>query len=191
MGDLPQLKAFPITAHAVTLNVLTYLIDEADRGTDSALLAYLQPEELDTLRNLPLRDILRLTDQNRPLLHISIDSAQLRLCLARVRLREDMEADRMWFIRRGTPHVLMEELYGTPIREFRELRRIAGMSTRPGRPRVLAGTGPACPQVLASAGKSHAASESLSPPGGGLHRGLDRLALCRAPRRARLSEEWP
>lgn len=137
MGDLPQLKAFPITAHAVTLNVLTYLIDEADRGTDSALLAYLQPEELDTLRNLPLRDILRLTDQNRPLLHISIDSAQLRLCLARVRLREDMEADRMWFIRRGTPHVLMEELYGTPIREFRELRRIAGMSTRPGRPRVL------------------------------------------------------
>lgn len=137
MGESPHLRAFPITAHAVTLNVLTYLIDEADRGTGGALLAYLDPEELDTLRNLPLRDLFRLTDQDRPLLHIAIDSAQLRLCLARVRLREDMEADRMWFIRRGTPHVLMEELYGTPIREFRELRRVAGMSTRPGRPRVL------------------------------------------------------
>ena len=136
--NAPQpLPAFPITAHAVTLNVLAYLIDEADKGDGDALLASLQPEELDVLRNLPVRELFRLTDQRQPLIHISLDPRQLRLCLARVRERDDDDADRMWFIRRGTPHTLMEELFGTPIREFREMRRIAGMSARPGRPRVL------------------------------------------------------
>ena len=136
--NAPQsLNAFPITAHTVTLHVLAYLIDEADKGDGDGLLTSLQPEELDVLRNLPVRELCRLTDQRQPLIHISIDPRQLRLCLARVRERDDDDADRMWFIRRGTPHALMEELFGTPIREFREMRRIAGMSARPGRPKVL------------------------------------------------------
>ena len=137
MNANEPLAAIPITAHAVTLNVLAYLIDQADKGDGSALLASLQPEELDVLRNLPVRELFRLTDQKQPLIHIALDPRQLRLCLARVRERDDGQADRMWFIRRGTPHVLMEELFGTPIREFRELRRVAGMNVRPGRPKVL------------------------------------------------------
>lgn len=137
MDQTQHPPVIPITAHAVTLYLLTYLVDEADRGADGALLAYLPAEELDMLRNITLRDLIRMADQNQTLFGISVYLRQILLSLARVRHRDDADNDRLWFIRRGTPHVLMEELYGTPIREFRELRRIAGMSARPGRPRVL------------------------------------------------------
>lgn len=132
----PDLPRFPVTEHTVTFNVLTYLIDRLDHGDDD-LLACFEPEELDALRNLTVRDLFRLTDQGRPLVHILIDPNEVRLCLTRMRQAGSVDADRMWLIRRGIPQVLMSELYGTPQREFRDLRRLAGMSVKPGRPRVL------------------------------------------------------
>ena len=136
MRQASQLPQFPVTEHTVTFNVLTYLIDCLDHG-DSRLLACFEPDELDALRNLSVRDVFRLTDQGRPLMHILIDPNEVRLCLTRMRQAGSADADRMYLIRRGIPSVLMAELYGTPLREFRDLRRLAGMSVRPGRPRVL------------------------------------------------------
>lgn len=132
----PELPRIPITEHTVTLNLLTYLMNRLDHG-DDGLLACFEPEELDALLNLRSRDLFRLTDQGRPLMHILIDPNEVRLCLTRLRQAGSVDADRMWLIRRGIPQVLMSELYGTPQREFRELRRLAGMSVKPGRPRVL------------------------------------------------------
>lgn len=134
----PPDASYPITAHAVTINVLLYLLDQAERGDPVAPLSGLQPEELAALRNMTVRDLCKVTDQRQPLLRVSIDPNQLRLCVARARMRDDVEATKRWFVQRGTPHVLMQELYGTPIREFRSLRDEVGISSRQGgRPRVM------------------------------------------------------
>lgn len=127
----------PLRTHAVALNLLLYLIDQADRGQPDSLLPFLEPSEIDDLRNLPVKDLLRTTDQGQPIMHISVDTRHLRLCLQRLRSRDDSEADKLWFIRRGAPHILMAELFGTTAREFRDLRRAAGIDTRPGRPAAV------------------------------------------------------
>lgn len=130
--------SFPITAHAVTLNVLIYLVELAERGESALPLSGLHPGELAALRKMSVGDFSKLTDQGQPLLRVTVDPQQLRLCLARAKSRDDLETTKRWFVQRGTPHVLMQELYGTPIREFREMRSVIGMAARaPGRPRVL------------------------------------------------------
>ena len=126
-----------LRTHAVALNLLLYLIDQADRGPPDSLLNFLEPGELDDLRNLPVKDLLRTTDQGQPIIHVSVDTQQLRMCLKRLRSRDDSEVDKLWFIRRGAPHILMAELFGTSEREFRELRRVVGFEARPGRPAAM------------------------------------------------------
>jgi hypothetical protein len=127
----------PLETHAVALNLLLYLIDLADRGQPDILLSFLEPSEIDDLRNLPVKDLLRTTDQGQPILRISLDPRQLRLCLQRLRSRDDSDADKLWFVRRGAPHVLMAELFGISERNFRALRRAAGGNAKPGRPAAM------------------------------------------------------
>ena len=130
--------SYPITARAATLNILLYLVNLPDRNDSLATRLGLQADDLAMLRNMSVQDICKLTDQGQPLVRISVDPRQLRLSLARARMRDDVEATKRWFIQRGTPHVLMQELYGTPIREFREMRtELDATTVRPGRPRVL------------------------------------------------------
>lgn len=127
----------PLTAHTLTLSILTYLIDRADRGDYEGILGPLEPSELDELRHMTVRDLLRLTDQGRPIVAISIDTRQLRGCMSRLRSRSNGEVDKLWFVRRGTQQSLMTELFGVSEREFRELRRHAGLTDQRGRPQAL------------------------------------------------------
>ncbi len=77
-----QLPPFvSLRTHAVALNLLLYLIDQADRGQPDSLLNFLEPGEIDDLRNLPVKDLLRTTDQGQPIIHVSVDTQQLRMCL--------------------------------------------------------------------------------------------------------------
>lgn len=144
---------FPLTAHTITLSVLTYIIDQADRGEFSGLLGPLEASEIDELRNLAVRDLLRLTEQRQPIISLAIDERQLRLGMARLRQRHHSEADQLWFVRRGAPQALMFELFGTSGREFKELRRTAGVLER-GRSSSLQGE---------EASKLFAAWAQLSP----------------------------
>ena len=126
----------PITAHTLTMTVLTYLIDRVDRGDLTGLLGPLDAAELDQLRTMTVRDLLGITAQGREIVKISIDTRQLRGCMSRLRNRSEDEADQLWFIRRGAQQFLMTELFGLSEREFRELRRHAGITER-GRPQAL------------------------------------------------------
>lgn len=136
----PELESdqFPITEHALTLNVLIYLLEACERNDARNPLAGLYPGERDALRRMSVREIGRLTDQGQPMLRVIVDAPQVRLCLKRAQMREDTEATKRWFVQRGTPQLLMQELYGTPVREFREMRNELGLThcTR-GRPKVL------------------------------------------------------
>lgn len=127
----------PLRAHHTTLHLLLHLIDLADRGRPDGLLPFLEPSEIDELRCLPVKDLLRIAEQSQPILKVSIDTGQLRLCLQRLRSRDDGETDKLWFIRRGAPHILMTELFGTTERDFRSLRRVAGFTGRTGRPAAV------------------------------------------------------
>lgn len=129
-------SSVPITVQALTLSILTYLIDRADRGEFDGLLGPLDPAEIDRLRTLSVRELLGITDQQRPIVHISIDPRQLRGCMSRLRDRGDAETDQLWFIRRGAQQALMTEVFGTTEREYRALRRLAGVTDR-GRPAAL------------------------------------------------------
>lgn len=122
-----------ITEHTLTLSVLSYVIDQMDRGRFGDLLSYLEPEELDELRMMPIRDLLGITSQGREIIHITIDTKQLRGCMFRLRNRSEDESDQLWFVRRGAHRFMMTELFGTTERQFRELRRLAGATDR-GRP---------------------------------------------------------
>lgn len=126
----------PLTAHTLTLAILTYLIDRIDRGQFDELLGPLDADELDELRALSVRDLLGITSQGRPIVHISLDTRQLRGCMTRLRDRGEDESDQLWFVRRGAQQFLMAELFGTTKREFRDLRRHAGATDR-GRPQAL------------------------------------------------------
>nr|MBL8454893.1 DUF2857 family protein [Zoogloeaceae bacterium] len=127
----------PVTAYTVTLSILIYLINRADRGEFDGILGPLEPAEVDELRHMSVRDLLRLTDQKRPILGISIDTRQLRGCMSRLRSRSDGEVDKLWFVRRGAQQSLMTELFGVSEREFRDLRRHAGIAEQRGRPQTL------------------------------------------------------
>jgi hypothetical protein len=127
----------PLTTHDSTLFVLLHLIDQADRGKPDSLLPFLNPTEIDELRQMPIKDLLRLADQRQPILNISVDTGQLRLCMRRLRNRDGTDADKLWFVRRGAPQILMAHLFGATEREFRALRRSAGLQGRPGRPATV------------------------------------------------------
>lgn len=150
--------SFPLTAHTITLSVLTYIIDQADRGEFDGILGILEPSEVDELRRISLRDLLRITEQRQPIVRLSVDAKQLRICMSRLRQRHDSEADKLWFVRRGAPHLLMTELFGTTPREFRELRRAAGVSDR-GRPAAL---DPATTALVQEQWRSLASHSSLA-----------------------------
>lgn len=122
-----------ITEHTLTLSVLSYVIDQMDRGEFDQLLAQFDPEELDQLRMMPVRDLFGVTSQGREIVHITIDTRQLRGCMQRLRNRSEDESDQLWFVRRGAHRFMMAELFGTTERQFRELRRLAGATDR-GRP---------------------------------------------------------
>lgn len=130
--------AFPITVHAITVNLLVYLLEKVDRSEGPTPFVGLDPDELAALRNMSIADLCRVTDQGQPVLRVSVDPNQLRLCVARARMRDDVEATKRWFVERGTPQLLMQELYGTSTREFRALRSEVDISSRlGGRPRAV------------------------------------------------------
>jgi hypothetical protein len=133
----PPMQFVPLQTQPITHHLLMFLIDQADRGKPDSLLPFLAPEEIDDLRTISVKDLLRLTDQGQPILQVAVDTRQLRLCLSRLHSHDGSEADKLWFVQRGAPHILMVELFGTSEREFRALRRKAGSDARPGRPPAM------------------------------------------------------
>ena len=133
----PSIQFVPLQTQTITLHLLMFLIDQADRGKPDSLLPFLAPEEIDDLRTISVKDLLHLTEQEQPILQVAVDAGQLRLCLSRLHSRVGSEEDKLWFVRRGAPHILMVELFGTTEREFRALRRKTGIESRPGRPPAM------------------------------------------------------
>ena len=126
----------PVTEHTLTLTLLAYLVDRADRGEIAQIVHDgLSPEDLDDLRGMPFGELLRVTDQQQAIFYLGINRRLLRYCMMRQQHQTIAESDILWFIGNAAPAVLMQKLFGVGANEFRELRRVSGLDPRPGRPR--------------------------------------------------------
>ncbi len=126
----------PVTEHTLTLTLLAYLVDRADRGQITQVVHDgLSPEDLDDLRHMPFGELLRVTDQQQAIFYLGVNRRLLRYCMMRQKHQNIAETDVLWFVRNGAPAVLAMQLFGVGANEFRDLRRAVGLDPRPGRPR--------------------------------------------------------
>ncbi len=129
MSHLPSSIQAAILYHAIQvvesgdLEAINNLID----------LGFL-PEQLDKLRHLPTMEVARLITDDKPLVHISVDSDRINKAFkAHSQGKKDAEMQDE-FIRRGASASMMHQLFRMSRKQVSAQRALLGVKPEDGRP---------------------------------------------------------